>query len=117
MSRASGASELGQVVARNTGAPSGIWRGSTAIERGFADSLLASDSQTADPAAKAAAHETATVRATEHALLASGMTRTQARAHINQIKGKQDAAPEAKPGAGEPDWVKGAQQLIKTIEG
>ncbi|MFZ5745269.1 MAG: head maturation protease, ClpP-related [Pseudomonadota bacterium] len=91
--------------------------GATAIERGFADALLSADATDEDPAAGAKARDIATVRSTEQALLASGMTRTQARAHINQIKGKREAAPEAMQDAGEPAWVKNAQALIDTLKG
>lgn len=67
--------------------------GSEAIQRGFADGLLASDEVEDDPQAAARDHEVNAVRAMELTLLASGLTRTQARERIGQIKGsKHDAA-------------------------
>ncbi len=66
--------------------------GSQAIERGFADSLLAADQVKVDPEAKAHDRSLNDVRAMELTLLASGHSRTEARARINKIKGKPDAA-------------------------
>lgn len=66
--------------------------GSTAIERGFADSLLAADQIKVDETAKAADRAGNDIRATEISLLASGASRSEARARINRIKGKPDAA-------------------------
>jgi ATP-dependent Clp protease protease subunit len=75
--------------------------GSTAIERGFADALLAADQMKVDDDAKAADRSANEVRAMEMALIQSGMTRAQARARINKIKGTPGAAldPEGTPGA------------------
>lgn len=78
--------------------------GSIAVERGFADSLLAADQVGVDEKAKAADRSVNDVRAMELTLLAAGHTRTEARARINKIKGKPDAANEpAKQDAGDPD--------------
>lgn len=76
--------------------------GSQAIERGFADSLLAADQVKTDPDAKALDRGLNDVRAMELTLLASGHSRTEARARINKIKGKPDAARDTAdtPGAG-----------------
>mgnify|MGYP001063817135 CR=1 FL=1 len=76
--------------------------GSMAIERGFADALLAADQTKVDEKAKAADREANEVRALEITLINSGMTRAQARARIKSLKGKPDAAPDHAdtPGAG-----------------
>lgn len=76
--------------------------GSLAIERGFADSLLAADAVKVDDNAKASDRDVNEVRALELTLLSSGMTRAQARARIASLKGKPDAAsdPADKPDAG-----------------
>ena len=79
--------------------------GSVAIERGFADELLAADKTKIDGDAKASDRSVNKVRAMELALVAGGATRAQARAHINEIKGTPGAAPEPAdtPGAGGDD--------------
>lgn len=77
--------------------------GSQAISRGFADTLLASDSMTVDEDAKANDRSINELRATEISLVSAGMTRSDARARINKIKGTPGAATEATPGAGD-DW-------------
>jgi ATP-dependent Clp protease protease subunit len=66
--------------------------GSMAIERGFADSLLAADQMKVDEDAKASDKKANEVRALELTLVSSGMTRAQARARIKSIKGTPDAA-------------------------
>ncbi len=91
--------------------------GTVAMERGFADALLPADQAVPDAKAKASAGDIASVRGTEHALMASGLTRAQARAQINQIKGKPDAAHEGKPDAADPmDWMQDASQLLNTLK-
>ncbi|NTF07177.1 Clp protease ClpP [Agrobacterium rubi] len=87
--------------------------GSQAISRGFADSLLGSDTMTIDEDAKATDRSINELRATEISLVAAGMTRSDARARINKIKGTPGAATEATPGAGE-DWS-GLAGLISTL--
>jgi ATP-dependent Clp protease, protease subunit len=67
--------------------------GSTAVERGFADALLPADAVTVDDDAKACDRSVNELRAMELALVASGMTRTQARARIKNLKGTPGAAP------------------------
>ncbi len=92
--------------------------GSLAIERGFADALLAADQMKVDEKAKAADREANDVRAMELTLINSGMTRTQARARIKAIKGTPGAAPEPAdtPGAGgDPDLAADIERLIQTI--
>ena len=75
--------------------------GTTAIDRGFADALLAADQTKVDEKTKASDRERSAVTALELKLLAGGDTRAQARDHISKIKGKPDAAldPADKPDA------------------
>lgn len=86
--------------------------GSTAVERGFADALLPADAVTVDEEAKASDRGVNELRAMELALVASGMTRTQARARIKNLKGTPGAAPDnaVTPGAD-------ATQLNKALTG
>lgn len=90
--------------------------GSVAIERGFADELLAADKTKVDGATKAADRSVNKVRAMELALVAGGATRAQARAHINEIKGTPGAAldPADTPGAGgdETELMAAMQSLL-----
>ena len=82
--------------------------GSQAIERGFADGLLAADAMKTDSAAKSQDRTLNELRAMELSLCASGRTRAEARAAINKIKGTPGAAPvPATPGAGD-DWMASA---------
>ncbi|WP_242140861.1 head maturation protease, ClpP-related [Sphingomonas sp. TREG-RG-20F-R18-01] len=75
--------------------------GSMAIERGFADALLAADQTKVDETTKASDRERTAITALELKLVAGGDTRAQAREHITKIKGTPGAAPEADtPGAG-----------------
>lgn len=74
--------------------------GSIAIERGFADALLPADAVEVDEKAKASDRAVNELRAMELSLVHAGMTRSDARARINKIKGTPGAAPEATPGAG-----------------
>lgn len=89
--------------------------GSMAIERGFADDLLSSDTMKVDEDAKAADRSVNELRAMELTLVASGVPRTDARERINKIKGTPGAAFEATPGAGE-DWsgLSGLLAFLKT---
>lgn len=75
--------------------------GSTAVDRGFANALLSADSITVDEDAQACDRSVNELRAMELALVASGMTRTQARAKIKNLKGTPGAAPDqdVTPGA------------------
>lgn len=90
--------------------------GSQAIERGFADALLAADKMQQDAAARVQDREMNDIRAMELTLLASGHSRTEARARINKIKGKPDAAltTDVKPGADVKSSA-GIAQLIATL--
>lgn len=90
--------------------------GSTAIERGFADALLAADQVKVDDAAKAADRSINDVRAMELTLLAAGHSRTEARARINKIKGTLGAAhDDAKPDAGDTELTGALAGLLETI--
>jgi ATP-dependent protease ClpP protease subunit len=84
----------------NTDAQVGAWMdaetyfsGKEAVDKGFADALLPSDQIVEDAPAQARDRETNAVRAMELTLLASGLSRTQARERIQKVKA-------AKPGAG-----------------
>ena len=90
--------------------------GSVAIEKGFADALMTADKTKVDEKAKASDHSVNELRAMELSLVASGMTRTQARDRINKIKGTPGAAldNDLTPGAGGEDWS-GLTDLIAAI--
>lgn len=95
--------------------------GSQAIERGFADALLAADKLTVEEGAAAKDKSVNDLRAMELQLVAAGTTRADARERINKIRGTPGAAPEegtpgaaletngqtvrpAEPKAGADDW-------------
>ena len=89
--------------------------GSTAVERGLADDLLPSDQIEVDEKTKADDKAANSLRAMELTLVSGGMTRTQARARINEIKGTPGAAPKGTPGAAETDpspWMAEATALL-----
>lgn len=94
--------------------------GSQAIDRGFADELLPSDQTTMDEAERTNDRANNEVRALELTLLASGMTRSEARAKINRIKGKPDAAQAGDGNEnGKPDaaaWSEGAGALLASLQ-
>ncbi|MGI9362513.1 MAG: head maturation protease, ClpP-related [Parasphingorhabdus sp.] len=90
--------------------------GTTAIERGFADELLSSDSMVEDDDARAQAKEVHSVRAMEMSLMASGQSRSQARAHINKIKGKPDAAQSGTQDAADTDWMQAADAMLQNLK-
>lgn len=90
--------------------------GSIAIDRGFADALLAADQTKVDESTKSSDREINDVRAMELALVAGGSTRTQARARIKSLKGTPGAAPDPAdtPGAGgnDPELMAAMQSLL-----
>ena len=94
--------------------------GSMSVERKFADSLLPSDQITKDEETKAADRQTNEVRSLETMLLASGLSRTQARERINRVKGKRDAAPNPPEDEGMPDAAEmlaaGAGELLASLQ-
>lgn len=77
--------------------------GSAAVEKGFADRLLAADSVTQDETAKAQAGANLAARRIEAALAGQGMARGERRALIKQLYGTPGAADPATPGAGDPN--------------
>lgn len=91
--------------------------GSQAIERGFADALLAADKITTDEKARASDRQVNELRAMELQLVSAGLTRTQARERINKIKGTPGAASDddATPGAGDHDLSADLAGLLATI--
>lgn len=92
--------------------------GSVAIDRGFADELLPADQVSVDEQQQASDRANNEVRGLELMLLASGLTRTQAREKISRIKGKPGAAivPDepGKPDAA--DWVTAAGGLLAELQ-
>ena len=90
--------------------------GSMAIERGFADALLAADAMTVDDTTKAEDHRVNELRAMELTLVSAGMSRTAARASINKIKGTPGAADEGvTPGADAEDYS-GLAGLLASLQ-
>ncbi|NJC06525.1 ATP-dependent protease ClpP protease subunit [Sphingomonas kaistensis] len=89
--------------------------GTQAVERGFADGLLAADAMKVDAAAQAEDRTLNELRALELTLVQAGQTRSQARDRINKIKGTPGAAPEATPGAGSTDWQQSAAALLNSL--
>jgi ATP-dependent protease ClpP protease subunit len=69
--------------------------GQAAIDKGFADALLSADKVKQDEQTKAEDRRINEIRAMELQLMASGLSRSQARERINKIKGTPGAAPEA----------------------
>jgi ATP-dependent protease ClpP protease subunit len=90
--------------------------GSSAVEKGFADALLPADKVTQDDKTKAEDRRVNEVRAMELQLMASGLSRGQARERINKIKGTPGAVPEAgtTDSAG-PELVGALASLLETI--
>ena len=86
--------------------------GTVAVERGFADSMLAADQIKTDDKAKAADTHINEIRAMELQLVSAGLTRGEARSRINKIKGTPGAAVESPitPGAD-------GQELIGSLAG
>jgi ATP-dependent Clp protease, protease subunit len=90
--------------------------GSIAIERGFADSLLAADQTTRDEDTKASDRERTAITALELKLVAGGDTRAQAREHITKIKGTPGAAHDrGTPGAADPELVAPLAGLLEAF--
>lgn len=68
--------------------------GSQAIDKGFADALLAADKITTDEKTKAEDRRVNELRGMERSLISAGLGRDEARARIDSIRGKRDAAPD-----------------------
>lgn len=91
--------------------------GSMAVERGFADALLAADQMALDEGARADDRAVNDLRAMELSLVAAGATRSEARARINKIKGTPGAARTAvTPGADGTGWMQSASSLLATLQ-
>lgn len=101
--------------------------GSRAIELGLADALLPADKVKTDPEAQASAKELNRLRAMETSLMqARGLSRTEARAEIEEIRGTTDSAPADKEGTTDsadhvetqapPDWLGDAQALLASLQ-
>lgn len=90
--------------------------GSVAVERGLADALLPADQVKVDESTKAEDAATNKLRAMELTLVSGGMSRTQARARINEIKGTPGAAPAGTPGAAANDWTAEASKLLASLK-
>lgn len=92
--------------------------GSVAVDRGFADALLPADQVTIDDTAKASDRESNKLRSMELTLVSAGLTRTQARERIKEIKGTPGAAVEAAttPGAGGTELTGALAGLLRTIK-
>ena len=87
-----------------------------AMDRGFADALLASDAMTVDEKTKAEDRNINELRAMELTLVSAGKSRTEARASINKIKGTPGAASEdGTPGAAVDDYS-GLAGLLATLQ-
>lgn len=115
---------MADVYAQRTGKPSpecANWMdaetymsGSIAIERGFADQLLAADQTKVDDQTKAADRERTAITALELKLVAGGDTRAQARDHITKIKGTPGAAlNHGTPGAADHELISAMQALLE----
>lgn len=94
--------------------------GSQAIERGFADALLPADQVETSEDAKAADRKVNDLRAMELTLVASGLTRTQARERLSKIKDGSTPGAAADletptPGAGDPELAGLLAGLLSTI--
>ena len=89
--------------------------GSTAVDRGFADEILPADRITKDDKSAADAKAVNDIRALELTLVKSGCTRSEARDHINKIKGTPGAAQTATPGAGPTVKPEALASLLETI--
>ena len=76
--------------------------GSSAIALGFANSLLPADQITIDEKVKAEDHRVNKLRGMERTLIQAGLSREEARANIEDLRSKRDAAsdPAAKRDAG-----------------
>lgn len=90
--------------------------GSQAIERGFADEMLASDKMTTDEQTKAEDRRVNELRAMERTLIRGGMERDRARASVEAIRGTRDAVPNTTTrDAGDPELTGLLAGLLKSI--
>jgi ATP-dependent protease ClpP protease subunit len=89
--------------------------GQAAIDKGFADALLPADKVKKDEGTKAEDRRVNEIRAMELQLMASGLSRSQARERISKIKGTPGAAPEGTPDAAVTELVGSLSSLLSTI--
>jgi ATP-dependent Clp protease protease subunit len=94
--------------------------GSQAIERGFADALLAADQVQTTDETKAEDQKVNELRAMELTLVAAGHTRSAARARIQKIKGEgtpgaAETHEPSTPGAGDKELAGALAGLLSTI--
>lgn len=90
--------------------------GQAAVDKGFADTLLPSDKLTVDANAMTEDQRINKLRAMELKLMMTGESRSEARAHVNEIRGTTDSAPPASTtdSAGS-DWS-GLSGLLATLQ-
>lgn len=91
--------------------------GSVAIEKGFADVLMTADKTTVDEKARAEARTVNDLRVVERQLMASGMSRNDARDYVYKIKGMSEStlAPSMSESAGSEDWLNDAVGLMAKL--
>jgi ATP-dependent protease ClpP protease subunit len=100
-----------------------FFSGKEAVDQGFADDLLPSDQIVSDETAQARDRETNAVRAMELTLLASGLSRTQARERIQKVKaatpgaGAEPKGDDGTPGAAEENriWAEQARCFLADL--
>lgn len=90
------------------------FNGSQAVEIGYADALLPADEVVNDEEVPAEEDGVKALRRAEMALCHE-MPRSAARDLLNKIKGKPDAAHNAKPDAGDPELAASLSGLLATI--
>ncbi len=89
--------------------------GTQAVELGLADRLLAADAVVEDPSAREQGKARSALNVAELALCKEH-PRSEARAILSQIKGKPDAARDAKPDAGAHSWIGAAADLSAILK-
>lgn len=89
--------------------------GSQAVNQGFADSLLPSDTIAPDAKAQASSKETVKLYAVDYALAQNNFPRSERREILQKIKGKPGAADEGTPSAADFDWGQATASLRKTL--
>jgi ATP-dependent Clp protease, protease subunit len=96
-----------------------FFSGQQAIDLGLADALLPANQVKVDETSKDKDKTAANLRSLEISLMASrGMSRTEARAEINKLRGTTDSAPPAgtTDSAGTPDWIGEATSLLAAMK-
>jgi ATP-dependent protease ClpP protease subunit len=96
--------------------------GQEAVDMGFADELLPSDATTVDKEAQARDRDFNAVRSMEQTLLASGLSRTQARERIQRIKASKPGAVDRSDDASTQDaaenqkWSEAALGFLASLK-